>query len=74
MFMKHLAEVDKNGTVLMIQLENECGHLGTDRDYCEAANELFHSAVPEELTKYLTDNRSNLSPYLQQHLTSGPIS
>ena len=58
----------------MIQLENECGHLGTDRDYCEAANELFHSAVPEELTKYLTDNRSNLSPYLQQHLTSGPIS
>lgn len=49
--MKHIREIDETETtVLFMQVENEIGLLGTDRDYCEAANAAFAETVPEGLT------------------------
>ena len=52
--MKHIKEVDsKDKTVIMVQVENESGSLGTDRDYSAVANTEFEKAVPEKLVKGL---------------------
>lgn len=48
--MAHLKKVDSDRhTVIMVQVENEIGFLGSDRDYSEAANEKFNLTIPEEL-------------------------
>ncbi len=50
--MKHIKEIDANeNTVLIMQVENEIGLLGTPRDYCEYANEQFEAAVPKDIAK-----------------------
>jgi beta-galactosidase GanA len=59
-FMSHLASMDKNRTVIMIQVENEIGMLESARDYCEKANRLFQAEVPPELVDYLMKNKQNL--------------
>lgn len=52
--MRHIKEVDaSHHTVIMIQVENEPGSLGTDRDYSEAANTLFKATVPAVLLQKL---------------------
>ena len=49
--MKHIRKIDNDHkTVIMVQPENEPGSLQTDRDYSDAANQLFYGQVPEELT------------------------
>ena len=40
-------------TVIMVQVENEPGSLGSVRDFSEEANRLFNSAVPEKLVNAL---------------------
>lgn len=57
--MAHLKEVDRyKTTVIFVQVENEVGLLGTDRDYCDAANDAFkpyteHGALCEAfMAKY----------------------
>ena len=46
--MKYLKEYDgEESTVIMIQVENEIGLLGTDRDYSEAAEKAFSEPVPQ---------------------------
>ncbi len=63
--MNHLREVDgREHTVLMMQVENEVGVLGDTRDHSPAANRAFESAVPTELTRYLTSHRNSLYPDL----------
>jgi len=63
--MRHLLEVDGGKhTVLMMQVENEVGVLGDTRDHSPAANRAFESAVPAELTRYLTTHRNLLYPDL----------
>jgi len=52
--MKHLKEFDGNNrTVIMVQVENEPGLLGSLRDYSDEANRQFASPVPEQLVKAL---------------------
>ncbi len=52
--MHHLAERDSTEhTVLMIQVENESGGIGSVRDYSPAANKQFAGPVPQELVKAL---------------------
>jgi len=64
--MKHIREVDGGKhTIIMMQVENEVGILGSARDYHPLAEEYFHREVPEELMKYLEANRENLNPYLK---------
>ncbi len=51
--LKHLQTEDKNGTVAMIQIENEIGMLESARDYSSLANEAYSKGVPEALAKTL---------------------
>jgi beta-galactosidase GanA len=65
--MRHIKEVDSaDHTVLMMQVENEVGVLGSSRDYSEVANQAFGSAVPAQLTAYLQSHRNTLEPELRE--------
>ena len=60
--LQHVKSVDQaERTVLMVQVENEPGLLGTDRDYSEAANHLFDGPVPKELLDSIYRHRQSLS-------------
>ncbi|WP_205967329.1 DUF5597 domain-containing protein [Aquisalinus luteolus] len=48
--MSHLKEIDPQHTVIMVQVQNESGVYGTDRDYGPEAQEVFEGQVPEALT------------------------
>ncbi|MDC7286408.1 DUF5597 domain-containing protein [Blautia schinkii] len=47
--MEFLAEYDKEGTVIAVQVENEVGLVHTDRDYGEEAQREFYEPVPDYL-------------------------
>ena len=52
--MRHLKEVDEaDRTVIMMQVENESGLLGSVRDYSKESNALFNGQVPEKLAAAL---------------------
>jgi hypothetical protein len=46
--MEHLREVDEARTVILFQLENEPGIMGSDRCYCPACNARFEAGDWEE--------------------------
>jgi Domain of unknown function (DUF5597)/Glycosyl hydrolases family 35 len=53
-FMHHVREIDgARHTVIMIQVENESGSVGTVRDYSAAAQQSFDSEIPAELARAL---------------------
>ncbi len=51
--MRHLAQVDPQHTVVMMQVENESGSWGLDRDRSPAAQALFDGPIPAELASGL---------------------
>lgn len=64
-WMEYIAANDKEeGTVLMIQIENEIGMLEEARDYSPEADKAFHTDVPAVLTEYLQKNKKKLHPQL----------
>lgn len=64
--MGHLARVDGvTHTVVMMQVENEVGVMGSSRDHSAAANALFAGPVPSELMQYLEAHRESLNPDLK---------
>lgn len=47
--MRHIREQDEDcSTVIAVQVENEVGLLGSERDYCASAEEMFACRIPEE--------------------------
>lgn len=65
--MRHIKEVDAlQGTVIMIQVENEIGMIPQARDHCEQAEQAFSRTVPSELIRYLTKHKEKLHPHLFQ--------
>ncbi|HEY0944244.1 MAG TPA: DUF5597 domain-containing protein [Opitutaceae bacterium] len=60
-FLEHLAKVDPQRTVLMIQLQNEVGVLGDSRDRSYAADDAFAAPVPARLMAHLAAHRPALS-------------
>ncbi len=51
-FMRHLKEIDGDEhTVIAVQVENEAGVLGTDRDHSQSADALFAQPVPAAVVK-----------------------
>jgi beta-galactosidase GanA len=67
--MHHVREEDsQQHTVLMVQVENEVGYLGPERDRSPEANRLFRAAVPEELRHALEAERRPFSAELAAHL------
>ena len=64
--MEHLRQVDESErSVIMMQVENETGLLGTDRDYSPDATRRFEGLVPGELMTYLDAHRDALTPSLE---------
>lgn len=64
--MQHIKSVDQSHrTVIMMQVENETGLYGTDRDYSAVANEKYRSKVPAALMTYLEAHRGHLMPALE---------
>jgi hypothetical protein len=52
--LRHVKEIDgTQQTVLMIQVENESGSVGSVRDFSPAAQKMFESDVPKELAQSL---------------------
>ena len=52
--MRRICELDKEeNTVIVMQVENEIGLLGTDRDYSSEANASFDAPIPEKLAAAL---------------------
>lgn len=51
--MKHLAKIDPDHTVIMVQPENEAGSYGLARDHSPEADRLFKGQVPAELVRAL---------------------
>jgi beta-galactosidase GanA len=49
--MRHLAKVDRQHTVIMVQPENEPGTYGLARDHSPAAQKLFDGPVPAAVLK-----------------------
>jgi hypothetical protein len=66
--LAHLREKDQEQqTVLMVQIENEAGYLGPERDRSPEANRQFDAPVPQELVRKLLARRAELSPELAAH-------
>ena len=58
--IRHIKSIDSDEqTVIMIQVQNEPGSLGTDRDYSPAANKLFDGEVPHTLVSGLKKQRGS---------------
>jgi hypothetical protein len=52
--MKHIREIDeRDRTVILVQVENEAGLLGSARDHSPEANKLFNGPVPAEFATAL---------------------
>ena len=66
--MRHIRDVDTDGTVIMMQIENEIGMLEDARDHSPLANAIYKKGVPSELVNYLKKNKKQLHPWLQDRL------
>jgi hypothetical protein len=65
--MRRVRQVDgDHHTVVMVQVENEAGLLGSRRDYSPQAEARFREAVPAELMSYLATNRDTLTPEFRE--------
>jgi hypothetical protein len=66
--MRHIHEIDaRQHTVLMMQVENECGVLGGPRDRSPLAEEAYAQPVPEALIEYLESHRESLVPQFRRN-------
>ncbi len=63
--LKHIKKADSlYHTVIMVQVQNEVGILGSSRDFSDSANSAYNGAVPKDLMAYLIKNREFLLPEL----------
>jgi beta-galactosidase GanA len=49
--MKHLASIDRDHRVILVQPQNEVGSYGQPRDYAPEAERLFQARIPEALAR-----------------------
>jgi beta-galactosidase GanA len=47
--MRHLRDIDRQRTVIMVQVQNETGTYGSARDYSDTAEAAFREDVPDKL-------------------------
>jgi hypothetical protein len=72
-FMRHLKQLDGDThTVILIQVENEAGVLGTDRDYSAQATSSFDGPVPSEVVASLGKTASPGSAWTQVFAERAP--
>jgi hypothetical protein len=65
-FMRHLKTADPERTVIMVQVENEPGTWGSQRDYSPAANKLFEAPVPPEVLSAMQVKAASPAPNWQE--------
>lgn len=70
--MQYLRDHDAEQTVVMVQVENEIGMIESPRDYSADATRMYRSAVPAQLSRYLSQNKETLHPYLKERLKNAP--
>ena len=63
--MAHLRQNDAQGTVVMVQVENEIGMLPVVRDYGPQAQAAWNGPVPAALMTYLKNHRDMLDPHVR---------
>ena len=63
--MKHLAHIDSDHRVIMVQVNNETGLLGDSRDRSALAEAAWKRDVPAPLMRYLASQRKTLKPELE---------
>ncbi|MFC0681565.1 DUF5597 domain-containing protein [Lysobacter korlensis] len=66
--MSHLADTDPEHTVILMQVENEVGLLGSSRDRSPAALDAWNAEVPERLRRALRDVPDTFDPDARQAL------
>jgi Domain of unknown function (DUF5597)/Beta-galactosidase len=72
-FMRHIKQIDgTTHTVILIQVENEAGVLGTDRDYSEQATASFQGSVPPEVLASLNRSASAGTTWTQVFAERAP--
>jgi beta-galactosidase GanA len=72
--MRRVREIDSNDqTVIMVQVENETGILGSPRDFSSAANAAFASAVPKSLLTYLDEHKESLHPAITRAVSGANL-
>jgi beta-galactosidase GanA len=72
--MSHIREKDsEKHTVIMMQVENEAGLLGSSRDYSKISNKLFEKSVPDDLIEYITRNWEQLIPELKEQIQATEV-
>jgi len=49
--IKYLKKNDEKNTVILVQVENEAGTWGADRDYSPMAEKIFKATIPTDLAK-----------------------
>lgn len=69
-WLTHVDDYDKDGTVLMIQIENEIGMLEDARDHSAAAQAVYDQGVPSKLMSFLSKNKKSLHPSLLERWKS----
>jgi hypothetical protein len=69
--MQHIRKVDKDRTVVLVQVENEVGLLGDSRDRSPLAERAWAQPVPDELMTYLRQHRETLRPQVRDAWARG---
>jgi Domain of unknown function (DUF5597)/Beta-galactosidase len=64
--MKHIREVDKGHTVIMVQVENEIGMIPVASDFSKSATAAFVKPIPGDLMQYLQQNKDKLQPEIKE--------
>jgi hypothetical protein len=65
-FLEHLADVDPDHTVVMVQVENEVGLLRDSRDRSPEAEAAWREPVPQPLIDRLVEHQGELRPELAE--------
>lgn len=63
--LNHIKDYDREGNVVLIQVENEIGMLEEARDYSFLAEKEYHKGVPGQLMEALNKNKERLHPSLE---------
>lgn len=72
MLMKHIREIDRESqTVIMVQVENETGLMGTARENSNEADAIFSAKVPNEFASYMKQHTDTMVPDVKWEVENG---
>ncbi|MGO4235509.1 DUF5597 domain-containing protein [Pseudarthrobacter sp. YAF2] len=71
-FMMHVARIDPDHTVIMVQVENEVGLLGAGRDRSAVAEAVWNAPVPEALIAAVSSAPESFDPEFVRVLAANP--